>query len=203
MTDGISRTPAARASRRARPLLLLAVCATACGGRAPAKVEPATEVSRTVPLADLLVLETTGAPPHDTSVTIAAGRPRVILLPHAPPDDVLFAELAFPPDAFDVPPGTEVTVSVRPRPGVYGLDVESTAPFRAGGTVTFKYPVHFLAPLAARARFANDRVYERALAVGRLMSGDNVLLLASTRPASDNLRSPLPAPGSYLVGAPK
>jgi hypothetical protein len=44
--------------------------------------------------------------------------------------------------------------------------------------------------------------YERALAVGQLLpSGPLLALLPSTHPAPDNLRGPVPAPGTYLAAA--
>jgi hypothetical protein len=91
---------------------------------------------------------------------------------------------------------------VRPRPGVYGLDLSTSLPLAGGATVTFKYARYFSAPARARAAYGSDGAYERALAVGELLPGGTQLaLLPSTRPAADNLRSALPAPGTYLVAA--
>ena len=57
-------------------------------------------------------------------------------------------------------------------------------------------------PARARAAYGSDGAYERALAVGELLpNGTQLALLPSTRPAADNLRSALPAPGTYLVAA--
>ena len=177
--------------------------AAACGGRAGSgagAVGPAAV--RVVPTSAAIVLETAGPPPSDTAVTFTTGRPRSIVLRHGPPEDVVFAELSFPARAFRADSGREVQVVVRPRPGVYGLDVSTSVPLGEGATVTFKYPRYFSAPARARAAYGSDAVYERALAVGELLAnGAQLALLPSTRPAADNLQATLPAPGTYLVAA--
>jgi len=149
------------------------------------------------------VLETAGPPPADTSVTFVTGQPRVIILRHGPPTNIVFAELEFPPLAFGPDSGREVQVDVRPRPGVYGLDVASTLPIGPGVTLVFKYARYFSAPERARVVYGSDGAFERALAVGQVQPGGTLRLAPSTRPAADNLRAPLPAAGSYLVAAPQ
>ena len=57
-------------------------------------------------------------------------------------------------------------------------------------------------PREARVVYGSDVAYERALAVGRMAENGMLMLLPSTRPAPDVLRSPLPAAGTYLVAAP-
>jgi hypothetical protein len=175
----------------------------ACGGRAaPSGGEHATPSPRVVPLARAIVLETAGSPPPDTSVTFVAGEPRTIILRHGPPDNVVFAELLFATNAF-ADSGRVVRVEVRPRPGVYGLDLTSTLPMRGGATIVFKYARYFSAPARARTVYGSDVAFELALAVGELQPGGMLNLLPSTRPASDNLSAVARAPGSYLVAAPE
>ncbi|HJR33748.1 MAG TPA: hypothetical protein VJ817_02280, partial [Gemmatimonadales bacterium] len=68
---GIFRGPWGRAS-----WLCLAVAA--CGGaRAPNDKAPGGQ-TRTIPLSEAIVLETSGAPPSDTVVTVTAGDPHVV-----------------------------------------------------------------------------------------------------------------------------
>jgi hypothetical protein len=195
---GISRSRWGRAS-----WLCLVV---ACGGRATAAgrngPEPAG-VTRVVPLDSAFVLETSGPPPADTSVTFTAGVSRIIVLRHGPPDNLAFVELEFPPAAFAADSGRPVTVGIHPRPGIYGVDVTTSHSLARGASLTFKYARYFSAPARARAAYGSDVLYERALAIGRLQSSGKLALLPSTRPASDNLRSALPGPGSYLVAAAK
>jgi hypothetical protein len=196
-----SRATSPRAAAAAAAGLAAALLAS-CGGRSGSKsrVEPST--ARVVPLAAGIVLETSGPPPSDTLVTFTAGEPHVIVLRHGPPENVVFAEVTFPPSAFRADSGRRVTVEVKPRPGVYGLDVVTSVALGEGATVTFKYARYFSAPARARAAYGSDVAYERALSVGQLIpSGPSLALLPSTRPAADNLRGPLPAPGTYLVAA--
>ena len=182
----------------------LCLAAAACGGsRSPRDGAAGTPSGiRTIPLAEAIVLETAGPPPPDTTVSFIAGEPRTIVLRHGPPEYIVFAELAFPPPAF-AEHGREVRVEVRPRPGVYGLDVATSLPIRDSATVVFKYPRYFASPAQARAVYGSDLAYERALAVGRLLPDGVLALLPSTRPFPDLLQAPLPAAGSYLVAAPR
>ena len=192
---GISRGLWGRAS-----WLCLAVAA--CGGRAPGTASADPAAGRIVPLADALVLESAGPPAPDTAVVFTAGERRAIVLRHGPPENLVFAEVWFMPETFGADSGREVRVEVRPRPGVYGVDIACSLPIRSGAYLVFKYPRYFSAPARARTVYGSDAVYERALAIGRLQGGQ-LALLPSTRPASDVLRAPLGAPGSYLVAAPR
>jgi hypothetical protein len=180
----------------------LCLAAAACGGSRSPRDGAANAPSgiRTVPLAAAIVLETAGPPPPDTTVTFIAGQPRTIVLRHGPPEYIVFAELVFPPSAF-AEKGREVRVDVRPRPGVYGLEVATSLPIRDSATVVFKYARYFASSAKARAVYGSDVAYERALAVGRMMPGGMLALLPSTRPFPDVLQASLPAAGSYLVAA--
>jgi hypothetical protein len=178
--------------------------AAACGGRARTATTAPPSVARVIPLAAAIVLETSGPPPSDTTVEFVTGAPRVIVLRHGPPENIEFAEVSFPPRAFGGDSGRPVTVEVRPRPGVYGLQVTTSLPLAQEASITFKYARYFSAPARARQVYGSDVQYERALAVGQLIpSGPLLSLRPSTRPAADNLIGPMPAPGVYLVAAPE
>jgi hypothetical protein len=180
------------------------LAAAACaGGRARSSGDgQAAPRERVIPLSQAIVLETAGPPPSDTAVTFRTGEPRTIVLRHGPPDYIVFAELVFPPAAFG-DSGREVRVNVHPRPGIYGLDLGVSQPIRGGATLTFKYARFFSAPARARAVYRSDVLFERALAIGLLNPDGTLRLLPSTRPASDNLQTTVPGPGSYLVAAPQ
>ena len=182
----------------------LCLAAAACGGsRSPGGGETTASAGvRTFPLAEAIVLETAGPPPPDTTVTFIAGEQRTIVLRHGPPDYIVFAELIFPPPAF-AEHGREVRVDVRPRPGVYGLEIATSLPLRDSAAVVFKYPRYFASSAKARAVYGSDPAYERALAIGRLLPNGMLQLLPSARPYPDLLRARLPAAGSYLVAAPQ
>ena len=179
----------------------------ACGGRKPSVVErPAEPVApaapRVLPLARVFVLETSGPAPPDTSVSFTTGNPRVIVLYHGG-ESITFARLTFEAGAFG-DSGRTVEVEVRPRPGIYGLDLTTSLPLRgSGAAVTFEYTRYLSAPARARQVYGSDVAFERILAVGRILPDAEVELLPSTRPAADNLRAALPAPGSYIVAGPQ
>lgn len=182
----------------------LCLAAAACGGsRSSGEGETAPAAGiRIFPLSEAVVLETAGPPPPDTTVSFLAGQRRTIVLRHGPPEYIVFAELIFPPSAF-AEHGREVRVDVRPRPGVYGLDLATTLPVRDSAVVVFKYARYFAAPDKARAVYGSDVAYERALGVGRLMPGGMFALLPSIRPSPDLLQAPVTAAGTYLVAAPQ
>jgi hypothetical protein len=194
-----------RGSRRPATWLgVAALCSVgACGARQP--VAPTTPdaptVARILPLVRVIVLETSGPPPSDTSVSFTAGTSHTIVLRHASPENSVFARLSFPPSAF-ADSGQTVKVDVRPRPGVYGLDVVTSLPMREA-TVVFDYARYFSAPARAHQVYRTAAAFERALSIGRLLAEGQIELFPSTRPAPDNLAATLPAAGSYLLAAPQ
>lgn len=118
-------------------------------------------------------------------------------------ENIAFARLTFSAAAFG-DSGRTVQVEVHPRPGIYGLDLTTSLPLRAGeGTVRFIYGRYFSAPARARQVYGSHVKFERALAVGRLLPDGQIELLPSTRAGADNLQANLPAPGGYLVAAPQ
>ena len=182
--------------------LLLAACGGALA--APATTPEGAGKTRDVPLDRLYVLEMTGVPPEDTSVTFGTGAVRKVILRHGPPDNTVFVELTFPAEAFPEATAPEsVTVTVHPRPGIYGVDVMTSSPPEKGSTIRFKYPVHFSAPLAGTAQYGGRLQFERALMIAALKELRVFTLMPSTRPALDNLEAPLAGSGTYLVAAPR
>ena len=190
--------------RRFGPATLLRLVACGSGRARPSTTPDGEGKGRDVPLDQLYVLEMRGVPPEDTSATFATGALRKIILRHGPPDNTVFVELTFPADAFpDTTAAESVTVTVHPRPGIYGVDVTTNLKPQKGSTIRFKYPVHFSAPLAGITRYGSDLRFERALSVAMLKEARIFTLLPSTRPASDNLDAPLAGSGTYLVAAPR
>lgn len=195
LTRQLSRT-------RSRAFLLALLALPACGGKKePVATPRPTETSeRLVPRSDVWLLEAGGTPPSDSTFTVPAGEFRFIVIRNGPPDQAAFVVLEIPADAFALPAGTPVEMSVRIRPGVYGIDF-STAEQPTGARITFKYARHFEAPLAAREFFGSDAGYERALVVARLQDDGNVLLLRTRRPHVNDVGAPLDQSGSYVVAA--
>ena len=177
----------------------------ACGARQPVVTTPQAgpTAPRILPLARVIVLETSGPPPSDTSVTFTAGAPRDIVLTHGPPENIEFATVRFTARAF-VDSGQTVTVDIKPRPGVYGLDLATSLPFRPGeASLVFDYARYFSAPARAIQLYHNHVAFERALAVGRVLPDNQIELLPSTHPEPDDIEAALPVTGSYLVAAPQ
>jgi hypothetical protein len=192
---GISRRRLGRAS-------WVVLAALACGGRAadPEKAKVGPQAVRIVPLAQAIVLETSGPPVADTSVTFTSGLPRTIVIRHGRPGNLVFAELTFPPTAF-ADSGRPVQVSLKPRPGLYGMDVRIDLALRTRAVLVFKYPRYFRMPAKARPTYDGHVTFERALAIGQMVPGDQLAMLPSTRPASDNLSAEISGGGTYLVAA--
>jgi hypothetical protein len=176
-----------------------------CGGPLRPTTTPDPRIPKEVlPASRLFLLEMSGIPPEDSMVTFAVTQPRVIILRHGAPDNTVFAELTFPDSVFWSDGGPDsVTVVLRPRPGIYAMDLAMTVLPGRGATIKFKYPVHFSAPREAVQRYGSNARFEQALSVGMLADGSNYALLPSLRPASDNLESALPGPGTYVVTAPR
>jgi hypothetical protein len=167
------------------------------------QTEPIQTPNVTLPVNELYVLESWGAPPLDTAVVFSPGSPRTVLLRHAPPDNTVFAELSLPAVLFPAGSTDSVRLRIESRPGVYGVTITATPAFTEGAILTFKYPVHFAAPQAASQKYGNPATFERALGIGVKEDDGRYRLLPSSRPAADNLAATIPGPGTFLVAAPR
>ena len=162
-----------------------------------------TPLSPPLALQQAYLLESWGAPAEDTTVAFSASEGRVIVMRRGSPDNNLFARISFPPGSVQPAGGDSAVVSIRPRPGLYGIDLVTNATIGDGAEITFSYAIHFVAPAGARDTYGSEYRFERFLGVARL-EGDSTLVFAdSRRPASDVLAAPLPGPGRYLVAAPR
>jgi len=148
------------------------------------------------------VLESDGPPPDDTVVTIKSGQARTILLRRGAPDNSLFGTVSFPDSSLVATSGDSAQVTLRTRPGRYGLDVETDGRLVRPARLEFSYAVHFVVPAGARERFGNELGFERALFIGR-QQDRRVVFLPTARPGSDLTAAAITAPGRYLVGAPR
>lgn len=166
--------------------------------------DPVTVVSNLPPqpLDQVLVLEVSGVSPTDTTVRFAARAGRTVLLRHAPPDNAVFAIVSIPPDSAAT---DEITLTLHPLPGQYGLRVQAAPRLPPDATVAFSYAVHFQAPSTLPgSRYAGTTAYSQWLGIGRLdPDGRELRFLAFTRPAADMVRAPAAQPGEYLVAAPR
>jgi hypothetical protein len=123
------------------------------------------------------------------------------VLRHGPPENIVFARVSFGSASFP-DSGQSVTIEIRPQPGVYGLELTSTLPFREGVTVEFDYARYFSAPARALQVYPTEAAFEQALAVGRLLPNNQVELLPTVSGELDHAAAAIAGPGSYLVAAP-
>jgi hypothetical protein len=152
----------------------------------------------------VFVLEAAGSQPGDTVLQLAPGSRRVIVLRRESPDFGLFARVELGDSTLkSAGNGGSVPLSLRPRPGEFGVELESPTGLGKGGSILFSYGAHFVAPAGARERYGSDIYFERALAIGRLESNGQVVFLPTLRPGSDMLSAPLAGPGRYVVAAPR
>lgn len=199
----ISRTRRVGASAA---LALLTACGSSKGmgpASAPAPNQP--RILAPLLLTGVFVLEASGGQPDDTTLTLAPGSRRVVVVRRSGPDYGIFARLEFPATVA----GTSVVsgaakLTIQPRPGLYALDlgVEGTI-LGEGATITFSYGAHFVAPAGARERYGSDLGFEKELAIGRVSDDGRVIFLPTSRPGSDMLSAPLAGPGRYVVAGPR
>jgi len=184
-------------------MLVLAACGTP-SGNAPGAAPAPLPVLPPLPLAQVFVLEASGAAPEDTVVSVAPGAARVIVLRRSAPDFGLFAKLDLQPGTDSTAPaGPSVEVGLRPTPGLYSVTLTFKGPVADSATITFSYGTHFVAPAGARERYGSNLAFEKALAIGRLGEDGVVTFLPTSRPGSDMVRAPVAVPGRYLVAAPR
>lgn len=196
VTSRISRTLAAATTAG------VVACAAAPLTSAKAPLPYTGDPSRTYALSQVFLLQKTEPEIGDTTVRVRRRVARVIVLRHPAPDHLTFAELLLPAGAFDSTGPDSVDVTIRPRRGVYGIDLATSSTLKTA-TLTFKYAVHFKEPDDARTLFPSDVAFERVLAIGKESPGGTVVFQRSYRPAADNLSADLTSAGSYVVGAPK
>ena len=193
----------ARAAPASMAILLLAACGAPSGSTPGAAPAPAP-VLPPAPLAQVFVLEASGAAPEDTVVAVTPGTPRVIVLRRSAPDFGLFATVELRPGRDTAArAGPSTRVALQPTPGLYSLTLEFQGAVADSATITFSYGTHFVAPAGARERYGSNLAFEKALAIGRLGDDGVVTFLPTTRPGSDMVRAPLSGPGRYLVAAPR
>jgi hypothetical protein len=182
-------------------LWLVLGCSSRQQATAPTPTNQPTS-SRVLPLPRVIVLETAGPPPSDTVVSFTAGTPRVIVLRHGPPENIVFARISFSAAAF-ADSGQMVRVEVRPQPGVYGLELSTSLPTRGETSVAFDYARYFSAPGRAQQVYRSVLAFERALAVGRVLPENQIELLPSLNQGLDRVSAVIAGSGTYLVAAPQ
>jgi hypothetical protein len=189
--------------------MALGLLAAACGppkGITPGST-PATAAQPALPprpLSQVFILEASGVPPEDTTVKAVSAQRRVVVVRRSAPDYGIFARLEFTEKSLTTPgAAAELTLTIRPVPSLYGLDLLVEGTVGPGATILFSYGAHFVAPAGARERYGSNLAFEKELAIGRVEGDSMLVFLPTSRPGSDLLSAPLPGPGRYIVAAPR
>ena len=185
-------------------LALLAGCGSAAPVAAPnpdgsVQVPTGPVVVRTAPRGETTPVEAGGIAPNDTVVTVRRGESRVVILRHGPPDRAEFVELTLPATVFARAPRDTVRVTIKARPGVYGIELSADAEWGPGTQLAFKYAVHFYPPADAVRRYRTLTEIDRRLTVARREPNGALTLYLSTRPAPDVLRALIPGEGTWVM----
>jgi hypothetical protein len=180
-----------------------AIVTLGCGGAGSGSPGPAPEpVPAPRALTEVFLLEAAGAIPDDTTISIDADAGRVVELRRPGPDYGLFARLVIPPPDSGAARGP-LQLTLRPRPGLYAVDLDVQGTLGEGASIEFSYGMHFVAPAGARERYGGDLLFERELHLGRLEDSTRVVFLPTNRPGSDMVAGPVAGPGRFLVAAPR
>ncbi|HVX89764.1 MAG TPA: hypothetical protein VG940_12600 [Gemmatimonadales bacterium] len=193
-----------RPLQRLTALLLLAGCGSPTPVVAPnpdgsAQVPAGPVVVRTAPRGETAPVEVGGIAPNDTVVLVRRGESRVVILRHGPPDRAEFVELTLPATVFARAARDTVQVTIKPRPGVYGVDLSADAEWGPGTQLAFKYAVHFYPPADAVRRYRTLTEIDRRLTVARRERNGDLTLYLSTRPSPDVLRALIPGEGTWVM----
>lgn len=187
----------------------LALALLGChGGSAPVlapnpdgttQVPTAPVAVRTAPRGETAPVEVGGIAPGDTVVAVRRGESRVIILRHGPPDRAEFVELSLPATVFARAVRDTIHVTIKPRPGVYGVELSADADWGPGAEIAFKYAVHFYPPADAVRMYRTLTEIDRRLTVARRESNGDLTIYLSTRPAPDVLRALIPGAGTWVM----
>lgn len=185
-------------------LLLISGCGSPAPVAAPSpdgtvQVPTGPVVVRTAPRGETAPVEVGGIAPNDTVVVLRRGEPRVVILRHGPPDRAEFVELTLPATVFARAPRDTVQLTIKARPGVYGVDLSADADWGPGTQIAFKYAVHFYPPADAVRRYRTLTEIDRRLTVARRERNGDLTLYLSTRPSPDVLRAYIPGEGTYVM----
>ncbi len=195
--------------RPATGLTALALLLPGCRGGSAPVVQPGPNGTvqvptvpvavRTAPRGETSPVEVGGIAPSDTVVMVRRGEPRVIILRHGPPERAEFVELTLPPTVFARAAKDTVRVTIKPRPGVYGVDLSADADWGPGTQIAFKYAVHFYPPADAVRMYRTLTEIDRRLTVARREQNGDLTIYLSTRPAPDVLRAFIPGGGMWVM----
>ena len=186
------------------PLLLVAACRAAAvpgvstpGAPAPGPAGPVAV--RMAPKGETAPVEVGGVTPNDTVIVVRRGVGRVVILRHGPPDRTDFAELTLPATVFAKATNDSILVTIKTRPGVYGLELSADADWGPGTALAFKYAIHFYPPADALQRYATLTEVDRRLTMARRERNGDLTIYLTSHPAPDVIRAFIPGGGTYVM----
>ena len=166
---------------------------------APVQLPTGPVVVRVAPKGETAPVEVGGVTPNDTIVVLRRGVGRVVIMRHGPPDRTDFAELDLPASVFAKAARDTILVTIRTRPGVYGIDLSADADWGPGAELAFKYAIHFYPPADALRRYATLTEVDRRLTVARRGGNGDLTIYLSSHPAPDVVKAFIPGEGSYVM----
>ena len=166
---------------------------------APVQIPSGPVAVRVAPKGETAPVEVGGVTPNDTVIVVRRGVGRVVILRHGPPDRTDFAELTLPAAVFAKAPNDSILVTVRTRPGVYGLELSADADWGPGTALAFKYAIHFYPPADALQRYATLTEIDRRLTMARRERNGDLTIYLTSHPAPDVIRAFIPGEGTYVM----
>ncbi len=185
-------------------VLLVAACRAAAlpvvtTAGAPVLVPAGPVAVRVAPKGESAPVEVGGVTPNDTVVLVRRGVGRVVILRHGPPDRTDFAELTLPATVFAKATHDSILVTIKPRPGVYGVELSADSDWGPGTALTFKYAIHFYPPADALQRYATLTEVDRRLTLARRERNGDLTIYLTSHPAPDVVKAFIPGEGAYVM----
>ncbi len=166
---------------------------------APVQVPGGPVAVRVAPKGETAPVEVGGVTPNDTVIVVRRGVGRVVILRHGPPDRTDFAELTVPATVFAKATNDSIVVTIRIRPGVYGLELSADADWGPGTALAFKYAIHLYPPADALQRYATLTEVDRRLTMARREHNGDLTIYLTSHPAPDVIRALIPGDGTYVM----
>ena len=166
---------------------------------APVQVPSGPVAVRVAPKGETAPVEVGGVTPNDTVIVVRRGVGRVVILRHGPPDRTDFAELTVPATVFAKATNDSIVVTIRIRPGVYGLELSADADWGPGTALAFKYAIHLYPPADALQHYATLTEVDRRLTMARREHNGDLTIYLTSHPAPDVIRALIPGDGTYVM----
>lgn len=160
---------------------------------------PANGAVATTTLDRIWILGTSGPGVADTTLTFSQAAGRTVVLRQPDSLQAMFATLRFPPVADSLRQGDSTRIALHQEPGEYAVTLTASSLLPPGSWIEFSYPIHFLTPPGAIAKYPDPGLLEQQLVPAVIGSYGRVDIFAAIHPAADVLRCAIPGPGTFAV----